>query len=258
MFNSAQSSCAFSLHHEYSHCGNAWHEFADSVCAACNHFREHTPYVPERNPTHVLACRPDAAQWLFLAALPPDEGSQYPLHVCGDDMFLSSQSCPVARIGIPGCDIARRIDEFQQNERRIVENVADKEAIPSLRLRGIQVHALTLRAQTKLQLYIKQFNRDGVHFFGAQETRRKRKGVSTEGQYTILDSPCNADGSGGVMFGISNKSPLAAELDGCPLPLTVPAVDVNIVKSKPQSLIVRVHAPRFQCLFHVVHGHDAS
>ena len=60
------------------------------------------------------------------------------------------------------------------------------------------------------------------------------------------------------MLGISNKLAFARELPGYSLPVTVATSDVNMFISRPQSLFARVILPRFQVLYSVVHGPDAS
>ena len=97
-----------------------------------------------------------------------------------------------------------------------------------------------------------------VHVIGVQEVRRKFTGVVTEYGYTLAQAACGSNGSGGVIVGVSNSLKFAHPIEGCRLPLTVSADDVNIVVAKPRSIFVRASAPRFQMLTASIHGLDNS
>lgn len=164
---------------------------------------------------------------------------------------------PLPCFGIPAAVISDPIDRFQMDDQHADGTVYSVPLLSRSLILTAQVNACILRAHTKLEHYLKQFHQAAVHVFGAQETRRNKHGISTEGSF-IVDTACNPDSSGGIMFGISNKLPFAAEAPGCCLPLSIAASDVSALVSRPQSAFVRVAAPRFQVLYVVIHGPDAS
>ena len=79
-----------------------------------------------------------------------------------------------------------------------------------------------------------------------------------EGNYIIAESKCDGKGSGGVLLVVSAKLPFAHVIPGCDLPMTVAEPDVSILGARPQVLIVRISAPRYQAMIMVIHGPDAS
>ena len=86
--------------HEYGHSGMPYNELCDSLCTFYRKTgRGHSAYenVPVR---HCATTHQRAAQWAFILELSPEQQAQYPLFYVDDDVFLSTEACPIATHGM--------------------------------------------------------------------------------------------------------------------------------------------------------------
>lgn len=258
LHNVLTASVPLLLEHEYGHTNNPSNEYCDGVCTLFNGSRSEAGFFLscEATPVRGLALRTAAVQWYFIAALCPADQAQYPY--CDGDglMALSSAVCPVARLGVDTEVISSFIDDFQKDDALSVDQC--RQDIVSPVLQTFLANACTLRAARKRSVYYKQIKQRAVHKGVFLEARGKHSGVYAEGAFTVAESCCDANGSGGVVVVISNKLAFAHPLPSCSLPLVVAEADVNIIVSKPQLLIVKIAAPRYQQVIVAIHGPDLS
>ena len=110
-----------SLFHEHGHSGHPLNECVDSLCTYFARRQEEVDcgceYVPAKN----IVFDVKAAQWLFVLALESVDAAQYPIRGYGDDVYLSTGSCPISDLVLDRKIIAANIDGFQADEKAAVE-----------------------------------------------------------------------------------------------------------------------------------------
>ena len=114
---------------------------------------------------------------------------------------------------------------------------------------ALQYNTLSLRGEAAMQMLQLGLSRHMVHIAGLQETRTPRRGISSQGDYWVVASPCDARGNGGCQVWLNAKLSLCA---------TGPSLNwdrksLSVVHSETQILAMLADAGPFK--FAVVSAH---
>lgn len=169
------------LRQEHGHAGLPYNVFAGYGERQC-----HLATTFETTPALALVGCDVAGQWMFILTLPGDKACQYPIVMCGDEIFLSTSACPDTDLGVDSSIAASSIDDFQAGDKAAVGDASMMYRSSPLLL--VQINANALRPPTKCVGFLKPFRRSYVHMGGMQETRRPILGISSECGY-ILAQP---------------------------------------------------------------------
>ena len=105
---------------------------------------------------------------------------------------------------------------------------------------------------SRLATLLRQFDEARIHVMGLQEMRITTDRKIFDSNYVILHAPATEKGHFGVALGLRKKLPFGKDSEGRDLFLT--EQDVQVVRSHPRCLIVRVTTPLLKCLILVLHA----
>ena len=185
-YNTLAVCTQLNLSHEKAHSGLPFNEMADTLrnlYAEVTSSDEGWMWQWHQDPAPVsdwIWSDVRFAQWAFLAVLPAEHRSQYPVVIEGYDMYLSTQECPVASLGLASSARSEiiggkdRVDAFDSGGLAVDGYNTTLSSGP---ITCMQVNANTLRSVSKLKNYLKQFRERQVHIAGIEEARPLHTGV---------------------------------------------------------------------------------